>query len=73
MIQKNGLLIIIFYIISLIGALIGWITFAIGTKYLINFLQKKYPQKFTKIRIIFLVIILIIVYASYNYFVITPY
>lgn len=60
------------YLISLVGALIGWIAFAIGTKYLINHLKEKYPQKFTKIRAIALVITLIITYAAYNYFVTTP-
>lgn len=70
--KKNRIYLIVAYLISFIGALIGWIAFAVGTKFLLDVLKEKYGDKLTQTKKIVLVIIAIVIYAAYNYFIVTP-
>lgn len=62
---------IVGYLVSLVGSLIGWGAFAYATYELIGIINKKFGKE-SKIRNIFLVVILVVLYASYNAFVISP-
>jgi len=71
-VKRNRIYLIVAYLISLIGALIGWIAFVVGTMFLLGVLKEKYGNKLTSTKKYGLIILLIVIYAAYNAFIITP-
>lgn len=66
---------VVVFLISLIGALIGWVAWLFVIKGILEYAKVKKQNLFSKwysLMSLILIILLLIIYASYNYFVVTP-